>query len=358
MKRLYCIILILAFFSTLGIGQTPTIVLTNNSGDELPMPFAKQRRIYVSVDSIPNHWHCRIYSLKTGAMEKEYLCRTMLPDTIDGFFKSYTNKVLTYEGSYVNGRLNGAAKNYYDNGQLYFDGGYIDEKNTGQWKWYYPSGALMADLTYANDEIVSGQYYYENGKTSNRKLNADKVMPLYPGGQTELLKFMATAIYPIELRKEAIGGIVLVDFVIDTNGIVKDPSIIYSPDTLFSEAALAVINRMPKWEPGYKHMRTIEVHYKLPFIFKISDGLDLENLQSANNYYNQGEKAVEEGDYNEAYKMFSMAVYLNSKNMHFLLNKAITAINLGKVDEACSCIYFLSSSPLKKDVEPYLKYCR
>jgi TonB family protein len=359
MKRLSSIVLILTIFSTLGFGQQPTIVLTNNSGDELPVPYAKQRRIYVPVDSVPGHWHCRIYSLANGALEKEYLCRSMQPDTIDGFFKSYSNKLIEREAIYVNGNQHGTETEYYGNGNVKYKGYYNRDQRQGLWKWYYPSGALMADLKYTNDELVSGLYYNENGEPSSRAINDDAGMPQFPGGQIELLEFMGTAIYPEQLRREAIGGVVLVSFTVDTFGKVKSPTILYSPDTLFSKSALEVVNKMPLWEPGYLHMQLVNVNYLVPFHFKIVDGTYLDNLERANYFYKIGGKATKDGDMETAYKMFSKAAFLNSEDMHFLLNKAITALNLGKVEEACMCIQFLSApeSFSQVDVEPYLKYC-
>ncbi len=356
MTKLGLTILSLLLLATLAMGQGPKVILTNNSGDELPAPFAKQRRIYVPVDSIPGHWHCRIYSLENGAMIRDYLCRTIQPDTIDGFYRNYTDKVLTYEAVYVNGNQHGPETKYYVNQKTKYQGEYKNDQKQGEWKWYYPSGTLMADLNYVDDSIVSHQYYNENGTKLNKELNEEQP-PEYPGGGRALMQRLATVEYPYAHRLQEIEGVVLVSFVIDTNGKIENPTVVFSADTLFSIAAMDVLNKMPVWSPGKQHQLKIRTQYLVPFKFKLAGVPNQDNVKGAKYYSQQGQIAYDEGDFAKAYDLFSQAVFLNSADHFALLNKAITGINIGKKGEACSCIKYLSTYVKLAEVKPYLKYC-
>lgn len=290
-------------------------------------------------------------------MVREYLCLTVQPDTIDGFYKNYTNKVLTYEAVYVDGMQHGPEVKYYNSGKLKYEGEYVDNQKQGLWKWYYESGALMAELNYVDDKIRSHQYYYEDGSKCKKELSESQ-LPEFPGGLNALMQHMATAQYPYKKRMDDIEGVVLVSFVVDTNGKLEDPTIIYSADSLFSVSALAVVEKMPLWKPGYDHMIKVKAEYLLPFMFRLEGEPNQKNLMESKYYSEQGKIAYNEGNYELAYELFSKAVFLNGDDYYALLNKAITAINLGKTKEACSCIAYLKSSTILEDVKPYLKYCK
>ena len=62
------------------------------------------------------------------------------------------------EGEYVNGELNGKAKEYNENGRLIFEGEYINGKRNGKCKEYGFEG------NYLYDQKIEGKKYFNNGK--------------------------------------------------------------------------------------------------------------------------------------------------------------------------------------------------
>ena len=66
-------------------------------------------------------------------------------------YKSDT-KIKIFEGEYLNRKINGKGKEYYDNGKLKFEGEYLNGKKNGKGKEYYENGKLGFIGEYLNGE--------------------------------------------------------------------------------------------------------------------------------------------------------------------------------------------------------------
>lgn len=95
-------------------------------------------------------------------------------------------------------------------------------------------------------------------------------MPLFPGGETALLKFLSTNIkYPQESKDRGITGIVYAGMIIDSTGKISGINIIKSPDTLLSAETIRVINLMPDWEPARQKGQPVSAYLRLPVRFAL-----------------------------------------------------------------------------------------
>jgi len=74
--------------------------------------------------------------------------------------------------------------------------------------------------------------------------------------------------YPSAARKKHIEGRVVVKFVIDSTGAVKDPRIARSVDSSLDQEALRLINMLPRWRPGEQNGHKVAVYFTMPIIFK------------------------------------------------------------------------------------------
>jgi protein TonB len=92
--------------------------------------------------------------------------------------------------------------------------------------------------------------------------------PSFPGGESELKKFIANNIhYPALAYKNKIGRILILSFIVDEVGNITDPKIENGIGYAFEEA-LRVISNMPKWEPGKHNGKAIKTRYTLPIKFE------------------------------------------------------------------------------------------
>jgi TonB family protein len=93
-------------------------------------------------------------------------------------------------------------------------------------------------------------------------------MPEYPGGETALRQFMATAVkYPDDAVTKGIQGKVYVTFVVSTDGSVANAKIARGVDPSLDTEALRVVNSLPKWKPGKQKGLAVNVSYTVPINF-------------------------------------------------------------------------------------------
>ena len=95
-------------------------------------------------------------------------------------------------------------------------------------------------------------------------------MPLFPGGDTERIKFLAANIlYPTQAKENGIQGTVYFQFIVDSKGNITDVKILRGIGGGCDEEAFRVIKMMPQWKPGRQNGRTVRVLYNMPVSFKI-----------------------------------------------------------------------------------------
>ena len=96
-------------------------------------------------------------------------------------------------------------------------------------------------------------------------------MPDFPGGQTELFKYLSQTVqYPKDCQRYGIQGRVVCSFVVTKNGKIEEVEVLKSGGhPLFDREAVRVIRSMPKWEPGTERGEPVRVRYTLPISFKL-----------------------------------------------------------------------------------------
>ena len=95
-------------------------------------------------------------------------------------------------------------------------------------------------------------------------------MPEYPGGERELMKFLAMNIkYPKEAQEQGKQGRVIVQFVVEKDGSITDAKILKTVDPQLDAEALRVVNAMPNWTPGKQRGKEVRVIHALPIVFRL-----------------------------------------------------------------------------------------
>jgi protein TonB len=95
-------------------------------------------------------------------------------------------------------------------------------------------------------------------------------MPKFPGGDGELLKFLANGIkYPVIAQENGIQGRVTCSFTVNRDGSVVDAEVLRGVDPSLDKEALRVINTMPKWTPGKQRGKPVRVKYTVPVTFRL-----------------------------------------------------------------------------------------
>jgi TonB family protein len=94
--------------------------------------------------------------------------------------------------------------------------------------------------------------------------------PEFLGGRDSLWKFIDTnLIYPVLAKEKGIHGNVVVRFIISDDGTISGAKVMKSLGSGCDEEALRIVSLMPKWKPGRKDEKDVNVNYTLPIKFKL-----------------------------------------------------------------------------------------
>lgn len=89
-----------------------------------------------------------------------------------------------------------------------------------------------------------------------------------------MVSFLAFNVeYPEEAKAAGTEGTVYVSFIIDEEGRVTEPSIIRDIGNGCGEAAIDVLKKMPRWEPGKDKGEIVKVKLNLPIHFYLKSGV-------------------------------------------------------------------------------------
>jgi protein TonB len=93
-------------------------------------------------------------------------------------------------------------------------------------------------------------------------------MPEYPGGDKELLNFIAVnTIYPGEAKEKGIQGRVIVRFIVNTEGNTEGISVLKGVDPLLDAEAIRVVSLLSGFKPGTQGGKPVPVWYMVPINF-------------------------------------------------------------------------------------------
>lgn len=98
------------------------------------------------------------------------------------------------------------------------------------------------------------------------------VMPVFPGGDQGLVKFIAEhTIYPESAKSIGTQGKVFVKFAVEKDGSVGQLSILKGVDPVLDAEALRVVGKLPKFEkPGLIDGKPVDVWYVIPINYKLN----------------------------------------------------------------------------------------
>ena len=95
-------------------------------------------------------------------------------------------------------------------------------------------------------------------------------MPMYPGGDVELLNFIKNNTnYPEAAKAEKIEGRVIVRFVVNKNGNSEDPVILKGVSPVLDAEAIRVVSIIKGFTPGTLGGNPVNVYYMVPVNFSL-----------------------------------------------------------------------------------------
>lgn len=97
-----------------------------------------------------------------------------------------------------------------------------------------------------------------------------EVMPQFPGGVSELMRYLGTNMkYPTIAAENNIEGRVVLKFVVGKDGSISNIQVIRPLDPSCDKEAVRVVKMMSKWIPGMQNGHPVAVYFTLPVLFKL-----------------------------------------------------------------------------------------
>ncbi|MFR9568045.1 MAG: energy transducer TonB [Rikenellaceae bacterium] len=89
------------------------------------------------------------------------------------------------------------------------------------------------------------------------------------GGLKEFRSWVLMNIkYPVEVAKEKIEGRVVIEFMVEMDGSIKQTNVMQSPDVRLSNEVMRVVKSSPKWSPATKDGKPVRIKYIIPVDFR------------------------------------------------------------------------------------------
>ncbi|MBQ1219063.1 MAG: TonB family protein [Bacteroidales bacterium] len=95
--------------------------------------------------------------------------------------------------------------------------------------------------------------------------------PTFKGGdQNTFTKWVFSQIeYPEIAKENGVQGRVVLEFIVDTDGAVKNVKVLRGVDSSLDKEAVRVVSSSPKWTPGKQRDKAVKVKFVFPVIFQL-----------------------------------------------------------------------------------------
>ncbi len=95
-------------------------------------------------------------------------------------------------------------------------------------------------------------------------------MPMYPGGDGELLKYLTeNTKYPEAAKAEKIQGRVIIRFFVSTEGTAEEVTVLKGVDARLDAEAVRVVSTLKGFKPGMQGGKPVNVWYMVPITFSL-----------------------------------------------------------------------------------------
>lgn len=134
--------------------------------------------------------------------------------------------------------------------------------------------ADQAQTEVTNKEVVEVQQQVkeevQEAEPEQQPFVVVEEMPMFPGGEAALLKYIGEHTqYPEIAKENNIQGKVIVRFCVTSKGGVNQVSILKGVDPELDKEAIRVVNTLPTFKPGKQGGKPVPVWYMVPIAFTL-----------------------------------------------------------------------------------------
>ncbi len=130
-----------------------------------------------------------------------------------------------------------------------------------------------------HDALMQDERVSDSVQVSDKIYEVPDMLPSYPGGNAAMLTYIGKQLNEPEYRKKVmrLGRVksdadvkkVVVRYVVDVNGKIRDTKIVRSEGSEYDKKALDIILGMPDWIPAQHEGKTVASYFTLMICFDL-----------------------------------------------------------------------------------------
>ena len=171
--------------------------------------------------------------------------------------------------------LHGRFVHYNTNGRMDTLGFTTNGHKDRWWYYYTDSFTLWQKEQYDNGKLLKKMGVAEMEEESRqRKQSLDttikkvEIEATFDGGEKKWRKHLEKKFeFPERAKNLKKSGTIILQFVIDKEGNVTEPSIIQSVEYSIDEEGLRMLQNAPKWKPAFQNGRYVKAYRRQPLTF-------------------------------------------------------------------------------------------
>ncbi len=192
---------------------------------------------------------------------------------------TYEWRYYNYSGPLINiettkdeagARPHGYLAYYGKDGKIDSSGSSLDGRKNGWWYYYTDSLTVWLKEKYENGRLLERMdtlaMRLEREKENAQFDSTDVLIEAsFKNGDKDWMKYIQKNLkVPDRTEKIGRGGTVIVQFVVDKDGNVRDVDIVRSVEYAIDEAAISLIEKSPVWKPASVNGRPVKAYRRQP----------------------------------------------------------------------------------------------
>lgn len=179
----------------------------------------------------------------------------------------YKNGQMEHKAQYWDGKEEGPDSMWFENGQIKSINFFMSGKKEGPAKTYYQDGKIKREEIFSDGLLKTGKCFTQAG--ADTVYFPAKTTPEFHGGDQALNQFVVQHMkYPRKALKNRIEGLVVVQFIVETNGKISDPKVVRKISPELDAESLRVVQLMSgQFSPATLEGQAVSFKYILPLRF-------------------------------------------------------------------------------------------
>ena len=131
--------------------------------------------------------------------------------------------------------------------------------------WYDGNKSLLPEETEEQTSNVEAEK-----KVEDKVFDAVEQYPSFPGGEGAMFSYISNNLqYPEKAQKNRIQGRVVVKFIVEKDGSIRNVEVNRSVDPDLDNEVIRIIKSMPKWNPAKQKGTEVRAYYYVPVAFRL-----------------------------------------------------------------------------------------